>query len=315
MLAVPSAPFDSPQHLFEIKWDGLRCLVFLDGATRLQSRNLKDVTFQYPELSSIHSDLRLDGTILDGEIILLENGRPSFPRLQKRMHARTARAIQEGAKESPVIYVVFDLLYYKGNSLLKTPLWKRREILSQNIAPNPHLIISDAVPERGRSFFMEVTKLGLEGMIGKDRNSFYLPGRRSSGWKKCRVTKSEHFVICGYTTNPEGRGDLSALALGAYGENDLFSFGLVGTGLSQAEIDFLLELLHPLRTLKPPFSHPVEAVLRKAHWVRPELVCEVEYLEVTRDLHLRHPVYRGLRPEIPPSACRAEKVLGTSTKF
>lgn len=309
MLAVSAEPFDSPDHLFEIKWDGLRCLAFLNKETRLQSRNLRDISSQYPELASLNKDLRLQGTILDGEIITLMNGRPSFFSLQKRMHARTERAIKEGLRENPVIYVVFDLLFLKGVSLLATPFWRRRELLGQIVTPHQYLLLSEAIPEKGRVFFSEVTKKGLEGTVGKERNSLYYPGRRSPLWKKSRSTKSSHFVICGFTTNPYGRQDLSSLALGAYQGEKLFSFGLVGTGISQAEIEYLLRLLLPKRVELPPPLLSSEHFLKKVSWVRPDLVCEVEYLEVTPDRHLRHPLYRGLRPEVSPLDCRVEDMV------
>ncbi len=305
MLAVPAPPFDSPAHLFEIKWDGERCLAFLTTGTRLQSRNLRDITFQYPELATIHRQLRKNGVVLDGEIIALENGKPSFFRLQSRMHATSEQRIKEERLTNPVVYVVFDLLYVEGKPLLHLPLSRRRELLDALLIPTEHLIISTCHPEQGRALFQQVAALGLEGVIGKEKNSPYLPGKRSPAWKKARVTKSANFVIGGYTTNPHGRGDLSALVLGAYEDEALLSYGLVGTGLSQAEITHLLALFAPLTRAQSPLVDPPR--LAAVTWLEPKLVCEVEYLQVTADRRLRHPLYKGLRP-VAPRECQAADI-------
>ncbi|HEY8391251.1 MAG TPA: non-homologous end-joining DNA ligase [Capillibacterium sp.] len=305
MLAVSAPPFDSPAYSFEIKWDGLRCLAFLEKATRLQSRNGRTITFQYPELFDLHRQVKAAGVVLDGELIVLADGRPSFSRLQNRMHATSAAGIQAGARHHPVVYVVFDLLYYQGKSLMAQPLEARQELLHQVVTPGPHLIISEAIPGAGQALFDRAAALGLEGVVGKARNSPYLPGRRSPYWKKARVTKSADFVICGYTTKPEGRADLSALVIGLYTGEKLVSYGLVGTGLGKQEIDHLLHLFYPLRRENPPLTDP--PALKMVHWLEPGLVCEVEYLAVTPDRRLRHPLYKGLR-ERPPQECRVENL-------
>jgi len=303
MLAEAAGPFDSPDYLFEVKWDGLRALAFLTGATRLQSRNLREISPQYPELAALHRQTRRPNTILDGEIITLAKGKPSFQRLQSRMNAVAPKTVNRAARENPVIFVAFDLLYYNGRSLLQETWQKRRELLLSSINPNAHLIISNAVPEKGRAFFRQAVGKGLEGVMAKEKNSPYLPGKRSPWWKKIRATKSGHFVICGYTVNPAGRQDLSALVLGAFRNGRLLPCGLVGAGFSQEEINRLIRLLKPLAAEKPPFSRSGPAV-PGARWVRPELVCEVEYLQFTGAGQLRHPLYRGLRPEVQATACR-----------
>ncbi len=337
MLAVAAEPFDSPAYLFELKWDGLRALAFLNGGTRLQSRNLREISAQYPELASLHRQVKKPGTILDGEIIALADGKPSFQRLTSRMHTTSPPGIQRGMRENPVLYVAFDLLYYDGRPLLQEPCQKRQEMLQAVVTPGDSLLISTGLPEQGRKLFQLAAERGLEGVMGKEKNSPYLPGKRSPFWKKIRVTRSAPFVICGYTTNPAGRRDLSALILGAYASESrgraptravLLPCGLVGAGFSQEEIDHLLSMLRPLATEAPPFTggglsfssgdlsfsgsdqpfsgrHPRKAGGgMQVHWVRPELVCEVEYLEITGSGQLRHPLYRGLRPETAPAACR-----------
>jgi len=157
--------------------------------------------------------------------------------------------------------------------------------------------------ERAKAFADKLAALGLEGIVGKAKNSPYLPGKRSPHWKKARVTKEADFVICGYTTNPKGRTDLSALVIGLYAGEKLLSYGLVGAGLGQREIEHLLRLFAPLQQEKTPLANP--PVLKNVRWLKPRLVCAVEFLAVTPDGHLRHPLYKGLR-ERPPEECRVE---------
>lgn len=318
MLAVAAEPFDSPDYLFELKWDGLRALAFLNGGTRLQSRNLREISAQYPELASLHTRVKESGAVLDGEIIAPADGKPSFQRLTSRMHTTSPLRIKRAMQENPVLYVAFDLLYYNGRSLLQEPCRKRQELLLSAVTPGDSLITSTVLPEKGRELFRLAAEKDLEGVVGKEKNSPYLPGKRSPFWKKIRVTRSAPFVICGYTTNPTGRRDLSALIIGAYQVHErtrlLLPCGLVGAGLSQEEIDHLLHLLRPLASNASPFAaggvlpggpgREPGADKPQVHWVRPELACEVEYLEFTAGRQLRHPLYRGLRPETDPAECR-----------
>ncbi|HHW12631.1 MAG TPA: ATP-dependent DNA ligase [Firmicutes bacterium] len=305
MLAVSAPPFDSPDYHFELKWDGIRCLAFLTATTRLQSRNGREISFQYPELDNLHRQVKVSDVVLDGEIIALADGKPSFFRLQSRMHTTSAAGIREASRTNPVLYVAFDLLYLKGESLMNQPLATRQELLHKVVNPSPHLMISTPIPHAGTALFKQVAALGLEGVVGKDKNSPYLPGKRSPYWKKARVVRNNDFVICGYTTNPQGRPDLSAILVGLYAGKELHSYGLVGTGFSQSEINHLLTLFAGLKRTESPLAAP--PMLPNLHWLEPRLVCEVEYLAVTPDRHLRHPRYKGLRNR-PPAACRVENL-------
>ena len=208
MLAVPAEPFDSSDFLFEIKWDGLRCLAFLTDRTRLQSRNQSDITLQYPELWETHRLLRTKDTILDGEIIVLAEGAPSFFQLQSRMRSKTERSIRAGMRNHPVIYVLFDLLYLEGRSLLDLPFQQRRAYLENLYTPSPHLLLSECFPEHGRSL-AQVKKAGLEGLRERLKQPI-LSRQTQSGLAKCRVTKSDHFQSVG-TTNLSKAAQISPL--------------------------------------------------------------------------------------------------------
>ncbi|NLC52608.1 MAG: ATP-dependent DNA ligase [Firmicutes bacterium] len=305
MLAISAPPFDSPAYHFELKWDGIRCLAFLTTTTRLQSRSGRVISFQYPELDNLHQQIKANEVVLDGEIIALDDGKPSFFRMQSRMHTTSAAGIREARRVSPVLYVAFDLLYLKGESVMNQPLATRQELLHTVVDPGPHFMISTPIPQSGTALFQRVASLGLEGVVGKDKHSPYLPGKRSAYWKKARVVKNNDFVVCGYTTNPQGRTDLSAILVGLYAGKELKSYGLVGTGFSQSEINHLLTLFTGLQRTDPPLAHP--PTLTSVHWLEPRLVCEVEYFAVTPDHQLRHPRYKGLRNR-RPSECRVENL-------
>lgn len=303
MLAVIAKPFDDPDFLFEVKWDGLRCIAFFDGQKqRLQSRNFKEFSPRFPELSPLGRSIEAKNAVVDGEIVTFYNGKPNFLRLQPRIHARTPSKIEWGVREAPVVFIAFDLLFLNDRSLMSQPLKERRSLLTSVAGASPILQLSEATPGQGIAFFEAVKGLALEGIVGKDIKGQYLPGKRSPLWRKIKVLQCEPFVICGYTTNPTGRKDLSAMALGGFIGNDLVYFGLVGTGLSQQEIDRLLDLLAPTTTDKSPFTKALH-IPSGIHWVKPQWVCDVEYLELTGDAHLRHPLYRGLRTDLSLQDC------------
>jgi DNA ligase D-like protein (predicted ligase) len=303
MLAVASEPYDADDHFFEIKWDGIRCLSFCDKETRLQSRNLRDLTSRFPELAQIHSLIAGSKVLLDGEIITFLNGKPSFLSLQPRIHARTKSSIYAGMAKAPAVYIVFDLLYLNGQSLLEHPLEERRDLLTRIVSPGQIIQLSEVTRGQGVALFAAAKSMGLEGIVGKDKNSIYLPGKRSKKWRKVKAVRHGYFLICGYTKNPTGRHDLSALALAIPIEQKYGYFGLVGTGLSQNEIDHLLSILTPLSIREPPrFSWPIKSPSGIC-WVEPKIVCEVEYLELTSDHHLRHPLYLGLRSDKEREDC------------
>ncbi|MFZ5768379.1 MAG: non-homologous end-joining DNA ligase [Bacillota bacterium] len=285
MLAYAApAPFDSPRHLFEPKWDGYRCLAFVDGGvTRLQSRNLRDITGEFPGLEGLHRYLKARQAVVDGEITAWEQGRPSFSALQ----ARTGR----------LVFVAFDLLELEGRELMDRPLAERREVLErvvQEETAGGDLALSPVVPERGRELFAKAARLGLEGVVGKERDSPYLPGQRSRYWLKVKVRRTADCVIVGYRLAPGG--GLGSLVLAVPGAGEWQVVGHVGTGWDQRTGAHILSLLHPG---SPPARVP-RGFRRGVAWVEPQVVCSVSYLEVPRDGMLRHTSFLGLRPDLSP---------------
>lgn len=309
MLAVSSEPFDDPDYVYELKWDGIRCLGFVDGGTRLQSRNLKTLNEYYPDLTGLHEVLSAAAPcVVDGEIIALRDGKPSFLMLQKRHHARRPETIRRAVHTIPVVYMIFDLLYLRGEKITGQPLRRRRELLEESLGAADRYLLTETVPGRGKDYFAAASALGLEGVVGKGLQSPYLPGKRTRHWVKFKHVHVASFLICGYTLNPTTRGELSALVLGAYHHGKLRQFGMAGTGFSQDELAYLQSALSARRTEICPFTgKPLR--LPNCQWVRPGMICDVQYLELTDQGALRHPLYKGLREDLAPEACTFQQDL------
>ena len=304
--------FDDPDWLFEIKWDGVRAIATVirpgsggDGTTRLVSRNNNDISAAYPELASLWERVLARNAVLDGEIVALdENGKPSFQRLQQRMHSRDTTAVARAAKRSPVHFVVFDVLAVDGEILLDLPLTQRQERLSDLVVPGGAFVLSTGIPGDGIAMFEAAKAQGLEGVIAKKADSVYRPGKRSREWRKLKVRKDVDAVIGGWLVGQGARADqLGALLVGLYDEGRFRYIGRVGTGFDQDELDRLGAILAERAVDASPFDTVPN---RDGRWVRPDLVCTIEYGEATDDNKLRHPSYKGLRTDKDPQQCLLE---------
>jgi DNA ligase D-like protein (predicted ligase)/DNA ligase D-like protein (predicted polymerase)/DNA ligase D-like protein (predicted 3'-phosphoesterase) len=299
-------PFDDPKWTFEVKWDGVRTFAYLGGEkTRLVSRRGREVNVQYPELLEMHELLAGDNALVDGEIVVLEkDGRPSFERLQSRF--TLAKPSERDIKANPVIFIAFDLLWLDGESLLERPLEERIEALRRVLVPGQRVQNSVTIDREGKKLFTEVKKRGLEGVIAKRRGSKYVPGRRTKDWVKIKATNTQDCVIVGWSPG-EGRrgGSIGSLLAGVYKDGRLIYAGHVGTGFTERTLKVLHEKLAPLDTAEPPVPTPPrdEVDVSHVHWVRPELVCEVDYLQFTSQFRMRAAVFRGLRPDKAPEDC------------
>lgn len=302
MLAIPGAPFNSPDFLFEVKWDGIRCLAYLTEETVLYSRNGNDITHRYPELAGLHRELAGAPLILDGEIVVFEGDKPSFHRLLARDRLHSNFRICQAAAEYPAVLVVFDLLYYQGKSKMDLPLKERKDLLANVLAPSENLRLSEYVLEDGVEFYQAVCRLELEGMVAKQLDSLYFPGKRSHCWHKIKRLLEEDLVICGYTRGKGHRENLGSLILGGYQDDRLVYAGLVGSGLSQEGIREIQQLLEPLKREQSPLDRYPN--LPQAEWVEPELVCTVKFLERTAKGEIRHSSFSGLRFDKEPEDCR-----------
>ena len=316
MLAISAdEPFDSPEFAFEPKWDGVRTLAFVDGGlVRLQTRNLLDCTTQYPEAQGVSEALTgAYQAILDGEIVALdERGAPSFQRLQPRMHVRDEATVRKLRKSTPIVYEVFDVLWLDGQDVTKRPLRERQRLLDEALTPMGAIRRSEQFIGTGVALFKAAQEQGIEGIVAKRLDAPYSTSR-SAAWVKIKAFRTMEAVIGGWTEGQGGRsGSLGALLLGVYRDGELMPLGHVGTGFDERTLKELLATLRLREVKSSPFA--VEPrVNQPAHWVQPELVCEVQYVELTREGTLRHPTYRGLRPDIDPLGCTGEERL-ESTK-
>jgi DNA ligase D-like protein (predicted ligase) len=301
-------PFDSPDFIYELKWDGWRALAFIeDGTFRLVSRNGKDMTAQFPELSDIVSHIKTGPAVLDGEIVCLdENNRPSFNRLQQRMQTKKPAV----RRTHPVNFIAFDLLYDKGRSVMNEPLLNRKKRLSELLEPTELAQVSEFVETDGTAFFQATCDLGLEGIMAKEKHSLYLPGQRTPHWLKVKRVRESEFVIGGYSFGGARKELFSSLLLGLYDNDQCFTYvGSVGTGFSEAEAKTIYAELKSLHVEERSFVNTPD-VKRLIHWCRPQLVCQVEYGEFTIDGKLRYPIFLRLRDDKSPTDCTQSDAQG-----
>ncbi|HEX8066421.1 MAG TPA: DNA ligase D [Thermoleophilaceae bacterium] len=305
MLAKPGElPPDEERWSFEVKWDGIRALAYSQpGRLRLEGRRLTDVTAQYPELRPLGRQLGSRDAVLDGEIVAFdERGRPSFERLQQRMHLTGESRIKRRAKEIPVVYAIFDLLYLDGRSLMALPYEERRARLDELGLEGPAWRTPAAHPGEGTALRAASAEQGLEGVVAKRLDSPYEPGRRTGAWVKVKNKQRRELVVGGWMPG-EGKRERSigALVVGYHDRGGTLRYGgRVGSGLGDDALRDLQRRLEPLRRRSSPFEGDPKPP-RGARYVEPELVCEVEYTDWTSEGVLRHPVYKGLC-DVDPAA-------------
>jgi bifunctional non-homologous end joining protein LigD len=296
-------PDDDPWG-YEMKWDGVRAVVYVDGGRpRAMSRNDIDITGTYPELRAMAESMGATQAVLDGELVAFDAaGRPSFERLQPRMHVGSESQVRRLMKSIPVTYLVFDLLYLDGRSTLSLPYEQRRELLESLELDGPSWKTPPAWFGDGAAVLAAAAEQGLEGVVAKRRGSEYRPGKRADTWVKVKNLRTQEVIVGGWKPG-EGRraGMIGSLLLGIPENGVLTYAGKVGTGFTESALRELQRHLAPLEVDSPPFAGAVPAAdARLAHWVSPEVVGEVRFAEWTRDGRLRHPAWRGLRPDKSP---------------
>src|SRR5579872_3562607 len=304
-------PFDDPEWLFEIKWDGYRaiCTVLDDGTITLVSRNGIDFLERFPELRELANAWDSLPIVVDGEVVSLDaKGRSSFQRLQESMTSR--RSGKGTARDrTPLTFAAFDLLYADGRDLRKLPLEERKARLERVIADDGVVMYSKHVVGKGRALFAQAEKQQLEGIIGKVRESPYVE-RRTRDWVKIKAQLVQECVIGGYTEPRGSRTGFGALLLGLYEGKQLHYVGHVGTGFDTKLLRSLTADLKKIERKTSPFVNSVDSNT-KAHWVDPKLVAQVRFTEWTRDGYLRQPALLGLRVDKDPKECVRERPLDT----
>jgi bifunctional non-homologous end joining protein LigD len=300
MLATPAEePFDHPQWIYEVKWDGYRAIAEVEAdKVRLYSRNKLAFEKRYAPIVEALEHLGHEA-VLDGEVVVLDStGKPRFQLLQE----------YQKSKKGTLVYQVFDLLYLDGHDLQKLPLVRRKEILTQVLGGLLNVRLSEHIPEQGVAFFDAVSRKGLEGIVGKDGRSRYQQGVRSRSWLKFKTQLRQEAVIGGFTEGQGARKGLGSLVLGVYQDGDLFYVGHAGTGFTDktlaelgSRLDGLTQDVCPFKK-RPQTNAPVQ-------WVEPRLVCEVSFGEWTNDGNMRHPVFLGLREDKEAETVRRERPL------
>ena len=306
MMAKTGDPFDSDNHFFEVKWDGLRALLFLqNGKLELQNRNLRDATRSYPEIQSVAKNIRAKKAIIDGEIVVLnEKGTPDFGRLQNRFGIEDPKRVETARSANPVTYVAFDLLHLNGKDLLKNQLEIRKKALRDLITEGPHLLYGDHVETEGLQYYSEAVKLGFEGTVAKEKHSLYLLDTRSSFWIKSKGSRTLDAIVVGYIQG-EGmrKATFGSLVMAMYDDQGkLVHVGNVGGGFDDKTLRMLKPMLERLVVKKPIITGPVEAP-SPITWVKPSIVCEVIYANITTDKKLRLPRFNRLRTDKKPEEC------------
>ncbi len=303
-------PPDERGWSFEVKWDGVRAIAYLQpGRIRLESRNLREITDSYPEIRGITRDLGMREAVLDGEIVAFdENGKPSFERLQRRMHVTSSSSVRKLAQSTPVVYAIFDLLYLDGHSLMEQPYAERRVALEELNLSGPAWRVPAAHSGDGvGARLLEMTGAqGLEGLVAKRVNSKYEPGRRSGAWVKVKHTRRQELVIGGWLPGEGRRRDsIGALLMGSFEDGGLRYVGRVGTGFTEKTLTDLKRRLKPLHRPDSPFAAGPK-LPREAQFAEPQLVAEIEFREWTSEGVMRAPSYKGLRDDKPAQSVHRE---------
>lgn len=302
MLAATAAePFDDPEKIFEVKWDGIRAIAVVeDGRVHLHTRGLKDISVAFADVGdALLAGVGARSVVLDGELVALdEAGMPKLHRVMERWH--------QGAlsrKPIPVSFEVFDILALNGDSLLRKPLYQRKALLHDTLEPNDIVHLCHFEDGEGITLFEASRSLGLEGVVAKSKGSKYEPGRRSPNWVKVKHARSANLVVAGYTFGGGTRKELfGSLLLGAYDGGHLVYAGSVGGGFSNDDLAVTYEAVRQLHTDVCPFVEPPK-VDRFLYWCQPALVAQVRFGEWTKDRHLRFPIFTALRPDVAPFEC------------
>jgi bifunctional non-homologous end joining protein LigD len=306
MLAVPGELPAGREWAYEIKWDGLRALAFIeDDRLRLTSRTGRDISHAYPELHTLPVAIAGRQAVLDGEIVAFAGGQwPDFEALQQRMNISSAAQARVLAARIPVSYVAFDLLWLDGQSLLRELYSQRRAALDELGLESGNWQVPPSFPsEAGAQLRAVSVENGLEGIMAKRLASRYEPGRRSAAWRKIKNVRTQDVVIGGWQPGEGNRlGRIGSLLVGVYDEGEFVYSGHVGTGFTEQTLRVLSRRLAPLRRDTSPFSTTVPPEhARSARWVDPVLVAEVEERGWTRSGRLRGPSFKGLRDDKEPA--------------
>lgn len=287
-------PFDSPNFIYEIKWDGIRTLSFLDSKTDMRNKRNKLMIPIFPELESLYKQVKTK-CIIDHELLVLKNGIPDFYEVQKRALMSNAFKIKLSADKYPASVIAYDILYYKDKDITMLPLIERKKYLTDVVIENHLISVSRFIENDGTKLFELVKEKGLEGTVAKRKDSLYWPGKRTKDWVKCKIMSTDDCVVCGYIPK---ENNMTSLVLGQYDDDVLVYKGHVTLGVS-------LRVLkgHNYKVIDySPFGY-VPPGNEDCVWLAPELVCIVESMPTEKE-GFRQPVFKGIRDDKLALECK-----------
>lgn len=293
LLGDNQPPFDSPEHIYELKLDGIRCVVYL-SATDCELRNKRNKTLNsiYPELKGINRQVK-ERCILDGELAVLKDGKPAFYEVQRRSLMTHPVKIELAAKKLPVCFTAFDILYHGDKQVNSLPLMERKALLSETVLESPLLAVSRYIEREGVALYDAADAQDLEGVVAKKKDSKYYFGKITKDWIKCKALLDDDFIVCGYFFNEK---NMVSVILGIYSGSVIVYQSHVAMGVSRLDFKIMSGQSRTKRYLGfPEFEGAV--------WITPELVCCVEFMNRTAGGGLRQPVYKGLRDDKAPEDC------------
>jgi DNA ligase D-like protein (predicted ligase)/DNA ligase D-like protein (predicted 3'-phosphoesterase) len=298
------APFSGEDWVFEVKWDGFRAIAYVEEPLSIKSRSGKELKANFPELQELSVLGR--NIVVDGEIVVLKGGKPDFQALLKRGQAVSSLEIQRQTKQSPVIYIVFDILEKDGQALTGLSLFERKKILADSLKEGTYVVLSDFIDSQGEAYYQSVLEKGLEGVMAKKKGSLYEEGLRTGSWLKIKKLRTADCIIFGYTKGKQARTNtFGALLLGVYdADKKPVYLGKVGTGFSEKTLDELTGKFEKLRTHVEPFTAETGDAVT---WLEPRLVCEVIYQMLTKDNRLRMARFQRLREDKPVEECTLDQ--------
>lgn len=295
LIAEMQEPFDNSDYIYELKLDGERCLAYLDteGTVLLNKRNF-NLNPRFPELTEIHRNAK-SKCILDGEIAILVDGKPNFSEVKRRSVITNKTKIDMAVKKHPACFTAFDILFYNDKPVIDLPLIERKKLLQKAVKENDYLAISRYIEGQGKALYDAAAKQDLEGVVAKRKDSIYQMGKRTKDWIKFKNLKDDDFIVLGYI---QKESNVVSVILGQYKDSTIAYKGHVTLGVSREDFSIISripEIENPL---------PEEKGNENAHWILPELVCTVKYMELTSNGGLRQPIYKGLRNDKEPKDCR-----------
>ena len=299
LIGKEMAPFDDPNYIYELKWDGERCVAYLEPGRPPELRNKRNVRMlsKVPELAVISKQVK-KRCILDGELFILKDSRPDFSLIQRRSLMSDRFKIELDSKHNPATFSAFDVLYYDCQETMLLPLMERKALLAKSITDGPRMAISRYVDGQGTPLFDFAVERELEGIVAKVKDSIYIQGKRTADWIKMKVMMEEDYVVCGYILKSN---HMTSIVLGQYRGNNLIYKGHVTMGVSGQAFDIISR--HSTLTTAPFIAYPAGHGNDRAIWLSPELVCIVKFMHHTKSGGMRQPVFKGLRFDKTAAEC------------